>query len=238
MEGYISLHRKLLESADWNEKRVWNDSEVWIYLLLKASHKSNVVKIKGEYIELKAGELCMSIKSLSEKFSWSRKKVTGYLNRKKKINKLSFKTSHLTTVITITNYCLYQGKEEVETPRKNPVVEKEETAIDKLDSSDVKEFKTYKNFSIDLIRKDEVFLRNLVAKLVGQWGFLKDKQNIYKDLDAKADLWYKIFQKEFKDPINDERHFKNSFQRYCLDWFNVNSVYDAITREKAKRNKY
>ena len=41
MEGWISLHRKILENPLFNRGRIYSNFEAWIWLLLKANHKDN-----------------------------------------------------------------------------------------------------------------------------------------------------------------------------------------------------
>ncbi len=73
MEGWIQLHRKILDNPI-----VCRDSEtlaIWIYLLLNATHKETTAIFKGQKITLKSGQLITGILSISEKLKINKDKV-------------------------------------------------------------------------------------------------------------------------------------------------------------------
>jgi len=82
MQGWISLHRQIVEWEWYNEP---NTFRLFIHLLLKANHKPK--KWKGKTIE--AGEL-----------------VTG---RKQLANEITIKTTNKYSLISINNWSKYQA---------------------------------------------------------------------------------------------------------------------------------
>lgn len=60
MEGWISLHRKLMESEIWEKPPLY--MKVWVFLLLSAQHK--------QYKGLKPGQVLTSIPEIIEGVSW------------------------------------------------------------------------------------------------------------------------------------------------------------------------
>ena len=63
MEGWISIHRKILE-ASWFHKSEY--VHLWLYLLLKANHKDKEVFIGNKKVLIKRGQLLTSRNKLSE----------------------------------------------------------------------------------------------------------------------------------------------------------------------------
>ena len=73
MEGWIKIHRKMLENPI-----ICKDSDylsVWIYLLLNATHKEIPALFKGEKITLHPGQLITGRKSMSNKLKISESKI-------------------------------------------------------------------------------------------------------------------------------------------------------------------
>ena len=81
MEGWIKIHRKLLENPI-----VSKDSDhlaIWIYLLLNATHKEIPAVFKGKKIILQPGQLITGRKSMSEKLKISESKIFRVINEYK-----------------------------------------------------------------------------------------------------------------------------------------------------------
>ena len=122
MEGYIKLHRQIVENDLWFSER-FTRSQAWIDLLLLARHNSGLLTIRGIDIKLNPGQLCYSQLSLSKRWQWDRKKVKKFLNQLKKREMVDIKISKVTTIITIKNWFSYQGvdnKSDNRIPNKFP----------------------------------------------------------------------------------------------------------------------
>ena len=52
MEGWISLHRKILENPILNRSRVYSNFEAWIWLLLKANHQDNKFMLGSDLVKV------------------------------------------------------------------------------------------------------------------------------------------------------------------------------------------
>ena len=77
--GWIAVHRKILDNPILNRSRKFSNFEAWMFLLLKANHKDNKVLIGNKLINVKKGELITSIQKLSVKFKWSSTKLRAFL---------------------------------------------------------------------------------------------------------------------------------------------------------------
>ena len=111
MEGWISLHRKILENPILNRSRVYSNFEAWIWLLLKANHKDNKFMLGSELIKVKKGSMITSQKKLCRQFRWGSTKLRNFLKVLQKDKMLLLETNTQSTHITICNYDSYQDKQ-------------------------------------------------------------------------------------------------------------------------------
>lgn len=110
MEGWIKIHRKMLENPI-----ICKDSDylsVWIYLLLNATHKEIPALFKGEKITLHPGQLITGRKSMSNKLKISESKIYRIINEYKSEQQIEQQTSNKNSLITILNWNKYQQSEQ------------------------------------------------------------------------------------------------------------------------------
>lgn len=110
MEGWIKLHRKLIENPI-----VCKDGDtlaIWIYLLMSATHKKIDAIFKGERITLKEGQLITGRKSISEKLDISESKVQRVLKLFENEHQIEQQTSSQNRLISIVNWNKYQDSEQ------------------------------------------------------------------------------------------------------------------------------
>ena len=111
MEGWISLHRKILENPILNRSRVYSNFEAWIWLLLKANHKDNKFMLGSELIKVKKGSMITSQKKLCRQFRWGSTKLRNFLKVLQKDKMILLKTNTQATHISICNYESYQDSQ-------------------------------------------------------------------------------------------------------------------------------
>lgn len=110
MEGWVKIHRKMLENPI-----ICKDSDylsVWIYLLLNATHKEIPALFKGKKIILKPGQLITGRKSISSKLKISESKIYRIINDYKSEHQIEQQTSNKNSLITIINWDKYQENEQ------------------------------------------------------------------------------------------------------------------------------
>ena len=111
MDGWISLHRKILENPILNRSRVYSNFEAWIWLLLKANHKDNKFMLGSELVKVKKGSMITSQKKLCRQFRWGSTKLRNFLKVLQKDKMILLETNTQSTHITICNYESYQDKQ-------------------------------------------------------------------------------------------------------------------------------
>lgn len=116
-QGWIKLHRKLLDNPLWTSEP-FTKAQAWVDLLLLASYKDgNYFYVRGIKVETNRGQLGYSMTSLCTRWRWSSGKVDRYLNRLQNENQITYQTSDVTTIITILNYDIFQYDD---IPNENP----------------------------------------------------------------------------------------------------------------------
>ena len=108
MSGWICLHRDITDHWLWDMKHA-ERIMAWIDMIMLANHEDKKFLIKGQLIECKRGQLAYSQESLSYRWKWTRDKVRHFLKLLEKDKMITHESTHLTTVITICNYCKYQN---------------------------------------------------------------------------------------------------------------------------------
>lgn len=109
MEGWIKLHRQLSENPLWLIKP-FSEGQAWVDLLLITTFDKGFIKTKnGTIIKLNRGECGYSVLTLSQRWGWSRGKVTRFLSFLKNEEMIQQKIVSNTTIINILNYENYQN---------------------------------------------------------------------------------------------------------------------------------
>lgn len=117
MEGYIKTYRKLMDSAVWQDPHYL---KLWMYCLMKASHKEREILIGSQIVKLNQGEFVTGRKSLTDDLNKGMKpslklsELTWwrYLNNLEKFEMLNIKKTNKYSIISIVNWCLYQETEQ------------------------------------------------------------------------------------------------------------------------------
>jgi len=118
MDGWISIHRKIMDCWIWNDEP-FSKGQAWVDLLLLANHQDKKISFDGGLVTVKAGQRLTSIKQLSERWRWSRHKVSDFLNLLEKDEMIEQKRDNKKTLITIVNYEVYQGENVCEGHQKD-----------------------------------------------------------------------------------------------------------------------
>jgi replisome organiser protein len=104
--GWIKLHRKMLQWEWFSDRNVFH---VFVILLLSANREDN----KWRGIIIKKGEYLTSIDKIAKNTKLSVAQVRLALNKLKKTNEITIKTTSLNTLISITNWEKYQAYDNV-----------------------------------------------------------------------------------------------------------------------------
>ena len=167
MEGWISLHRKILENPILNRSRVYSNFEAWIWLLLKANHKDNKFMLGTELVKVKKGSMITSQKKLCRQFRWGNSKLRSFLKVLQKDEMLLLKTNTQSTHITICNYKSYQDKQTANKSRTNheQTANKSRTNTNNNDNK-VNNVNKIKTLKVEFILNNKKYLDKYGLKLL------------------------------------------------------------------------
>lgn len=181
MEGWVQIHRQLLESDLW-QCESFTRGQAWVDLILLANHKDSYFYKRGTKIDVKRGSLARSIKELSDRWSWSRVKVSKFLNDLEKEQQIVHQKNNVTTIIELLNYDNFQGKETKKSSKPNTKTTPKGTAKkqqndtynndnNEENENNEKNYRSFAHLSISIIEFD---------KLISE-GFTKDQLTAVMD---------------------------------------------------------
>lgn len=104
MDGWIKLHRKMLEWEWYNDN---NTKIVFLHLLLTVNHKEKM----WQGISIKRGQKITSIKHLAEETNLTVRQIRTALDKLKSTNEITIKTTNKYSLVTIEKYSNYQSTE-------------------------------------------------------------------------------------------------------------------------------
>ena len=105
MEGWIKLYRQLLESPIFNNEKLL---KVWIWCLLKATHKGYEQFVGKQLIYIKVGQFVTGRKRASEELRLKEGTVYDYIKTLEKEKMLDIKSNNKFSIISIINWEKYQ----------------------------------------------------------------------------------------------------------------------------------
>lgn len=207
-EGYIKLHRQIKGCWIWLEDEPFDRRSAWVDILLSANHKDNKMLFDGSLILIKRGQFITSIRTLAERWQWSRTKVVHFLELLEADNMIIKKSDTKKTLITVINYGVFQDNgstkktvkshsSDTEKPQKSlnnndkECIKNENNTIGRFTPPDVNEVRAYcieRNNNVDA----EAFVDFYQSK-----GWMVGK-NKMKDWKAAVRSWEKKHPKEEK----------------------------------------
>ena len=123
-QGYIKLWRCIESNLFWLEES-FTRGQAWVDLLMLANHAQGTIRRRGIRINIRRGEVGMSLRELAARWKWSIGKVQRFFDELKKEEQINFRTDtenvSVTSLICITNYEKYQPNDtetDTETIRK------------------------------------------------------------------------------------------------------------------------
>lgn len=108
IDGWISLHRKLLDSTVFQNADLL---KVWIWCLLKATHKDHETLVGLQVVELLPGQFVTGRFKGSEELKMNPSTFYKYLKILQDLSMIALKSDNKKTVVTIENWDKYQGEE-------------------------------------------------------------------------------------------------------------------------------
>lgn len=107
MEGWISVHRTILNNWVWDDKP-FAKGQAWIDILMMANHKGNKFPLGNELVFVDRGSFITSELKLMDRWGWGKTKTRAFLKLLEADNMIVKKSDRKRTTITVCNYNIYQ----------------------------------------------------------------------------------------------------------------------------------
>lgn len=220
MEGWIKLHRGLLDNDLWKSEP-FSRGQAWVDLLLLANHKESFFYKRGNKVIVKRGQVGRSSVELSDRWKWSRTKINKFLKDLEKEQQIITHKSSVTQLLTIVNYDVYQEKEQQTGQQKN-----------NRKTAEVQQKDTYKNDKKEKNDKEGEERSRDIVNVIDVCSFFQSetgKRLILKDTDAKikAGNKYKLINARIKDGATIE-DCKSVIRLKYKDWRNDSKMKQYI----------
>ena len=139
MDGWITLHRKLLDKPIWHESTP-EQKVILITLMLMANHKEKQWEWQGRPYKAKPGQFVTSINSIVERCGKgvSAQNVRTALKRFEKYEFLTNQSTKQNRLITIVNWGFYQDMEQPTNKATNrQLTDDQQTANSQLTTNNI-----------------------------------------------------------------------------------------------------
>jgi hypothetical protein len=151
MQGWIKLHRKLLDEGSDFQKLTATQQIITIYIILKANHKDGIWfdKYKNVEVPLRRGELVTSREKIKNWFPRdphvTDRVIRTTLDKLANLNLVTSRSTNCYTVLNVVKYEVYQGDDfdsdqqiDQETTKRRPAND-QVTTTNKNDKNDKNE---------------------------------------------------------------------------------------------------
>lgn len=105
MEGWVKLHRQLLESAIFKNERLLR---IWIWCLLKATYKQCETMMGNQLVILEKGQFIFGRKDASEELKINESTLYKDMKNLEKLKMCNIKSNNKFSIVTIEKWELYQ----------------------------------------------------------------------------------------------------------------------------------
>lgn len=179
MEGWICLHRKLLNWQWYSDKNV---RLVFIHLLLKANHK----KTRWQNVDIDRGQLVSSYANLALEIGITVQQLRTALDKLKASGEITTKTTNKYTFINIVNYSVYQdNQDEINKQNNKQIPNKQQTNNKQITTNNNDNNVTMKQYKKENI-KEKYFENEKLNKSFDEWlEYKKQRKEKYTDIGLK-----------------------------------------------------
>ena len=220
MDGYILIHRKLLE---WEWYSSVNDTRLFIHCLLKANWKDG--RFKGMVIP--RGSFVTSFNSLVEETGLSRQQVRTSLEHLKSTHEITQDTNHQYSIITINKYNEYQ----IDNTQSNKRITNEQQTSNTNRININKEIKEI-NIKENIKRKYGMFENVLLTD--DELQKLKDRFNDYEEKIEKLSSYIASKGAKYKSHYATILNWSRQDDKNIPGWFNKETEKKKLTKREEK----
>ena len=228
MEGWIKLHRKIMDNPLYLSEP-FTRMQAWIDLLLLANHKEGFFYVRGNKVVVGRGQVGTSSRTLASRWQWSRGKVERFLKDLENDNQIEPQKNNVITLISICNYDDYQNTEPQTEPQTShrQTTDRPQTDRNKNDKKEKNE-KNEKNYKEeDIFISDEIKIKNEAFEKFNKWvdenatNVRRIKNQITEEQFAK--LKEKYNSQQIMQIILNLENYKDAPKKYTSVYLTVNN---------------
>lgn len=241
--GYVKLHRNLFDSFIFQNEKLL---KIFVWCLLKASHKQREVIVGRKTILLKEGEFVFGRHKAAEELNMSPSTIWDYMKLLEKSNVIDIQSNNKYSLINLRKWAIYQGSQ-------NYSDSKYDNTYDNKSTSNKQQIDTNnKDNNLNNEKNEELYLR-IVTKLnkTSNKNYRSNALKTMELIDArlndgfKEEDFYKVIDNKCKDWLNDSRMnkylrpetlFGNKFENYLNESTTTNTS-EIISSNKILYNK-
>jgi hypothetical protein len=151
LQGFIALHRALLDKPIWR-KSTPEQKSILITLLLLANHKEEEWEWQGKRFKVMPGQFITSLESIAKAAGVSIQNVRTALVKFKKYEFLTNESTKTGRLITITNWSIYQDKKK----RPNKPANKDLTKTQQRPNKDLTTNNNDNNDNNEIMKEEKI----------------------------------------------------------------------------------
>jgi hypothetical protein len=242
MEGYIKVYRKMMSNPIWYDPDLFR---LWMYCLMKASHKDRKILVEKQEINLCPGQFITGRFSLYQEFNQGippRKQIKdttlwSWLKKLQTMGNIDIKSFNKYSVITIVNWQSYQETLTTEPQQIDSKLTAEQQQNDNRLTTEPQQIDTNKNVNNVKNVKNEKNEKN-VNKKDSSPKQVYDEQSIHYKLALKLYENILVNNSDYKKPnlqtwANDVRLMMERDNRteeqivYLMDWVQNDSFWKS-----------
>jgi len=186
LNGWIKLHRRILDHHLWPRKRAYTRLEAWLDLIMSANHRPVKRRHNLKIHIITRGQVPTSIGSIAKRWKWSHGKVRRFLEMLKNDSMIDLKTEGGFSLVSICNYETYQV---------GGISDGEQTESERRASGERvgDTLRMYKNVNKEKKKenaRDYEFQKHLFDKLRNRFGLMEDHYPAYRHhIEAMLVRW-------------------------------------------------
>jgi hypothetical protein len=216
-QGWISLHRKLLDNPIFSNYKLL---QTFLYCLLKASHSDREQLVGDELVTIKTGQLVTGRKAIAKATKLSEQNVRTALNRLEKLGILTIKPTNKYSIVTVVAWDLHQQTNQ-------QVTNKQPTSNQQVTTNN-----NYNNVNNSNNKKEIVIPEGINRDSWTEWIEAR-KANKKKVSEAAAKKQFKLLLKytEEEQKLIIDKSIQNDYQGLFDLKENGNGNYQANKRQ-------
>ena len=238
--GWIKIHRKILGDPIFQNEKLF---KVWMYCLLKATHRDYEQIVGLQVVKLKPGEFIFGRIAAGKELNMSPSTVWRHINALKSGGNVDIKTNNKFSVVSIVNWRVYQEVENEEwTTDGQQMDNKRTTSGQQVDTNkniknieNIKKYNSEIDYLLYLFNEESKFnveAKHLEELLNEDLNWVKEALSIAESKNIYNISYVKTILKNWNKNGKPENKSKTKFHNFEGE---TSSMADSDINDKVKQ---